>query len=394
MTGAALAFDLQDPRLWMAAGAAGLLVLLLLASLRASSRAARQSEALVQSIQAVGTRVQGLGEAQQRLAGGLSHVAEAQAVAQSAMLATMERRLEEVTKSMGDTLHGQATRTARSLGDLQQRLEAIDKAQSNIEKLSGDVLGLQDILANKQTRGAFGEIQLHDIVQSALPADSYRMQATLSNGRRADCLIHLPNPPGPIVIDSKFPLEAYEALRNARDEREQAVAARDMRTALRSHLRAIAEKYIIEGETADGALMFLPSEAVYAELHASFPEIVREGFSLRVWTVSPTTCMAVLNTMRAVLKDVRMREQAGHVRRELGLLARDVERLGDRVGNLDRHFGQAAKDLAEIRTSAEKAGRRAQRLDNFDFEEIAPQPAEAALRPAGPQPLAEFPRRG
>ncbi|WP_172331910.1 DNA recombination protein RmuC [Mangrovicoccus sp. HB161399] len=386
MTAADLPIDPADPRLWLA-GAAVLLLLLLL-SIRASSRAARQSEALAQSMQAVGNRVQGLGEAQQRLAGGLTHVAEAQAAAQSAMLATMERRLEEVTKSMGDTLHGQATRTARSLGELQQRLQAIDKAQANIEKLSGDVLGLQDILANKQTRGAFGEIQLNDIVQKALPSDSYTMQATLSNGRRADCLIHLPNPPGPIVIDSKFPLEAYEKLRNARDERALAEAARDMRTAVRSHLRAIAEKYVIEGETADGALMFLPSEAVYAELHASFPELIREGFALRVWTVSPTTCMATLNTMRAVLKDVRMREQAGHVRRELALLAKDVDRLGDRVGNLDRHFGQAAKDIADIKISAEKAGRRAQRLDNFDFEEIAPG-AEPPIKAAAGLPLAE-----
>ncbi|MBE3638976.1 DNA recombination protein RmuC [Mangrovicoccus algicola] len=389
MTPADLPFDPADPRLWIGLGACLALAVLVYGA-RASARVARQSEALAQSLAQVGSRVQGLGEAQQRLAGGLTHVAEAQAASQAAMLASVERRLEEVTKSMGDTLHGQATRTARSLGDLQQRLEAIDKAQANIEKLSGDVLGLQDILSNKQTRGAFGEIQLHDIVAKALPSDSYTMQATLSNGRRADCLIHLPNPPGPIVIDSKFPLEAYEALRAAGDDRARAAALRDMRTAVRSHLRAIAEKYIIEGETADGALMFLPSEAVYAELHAGFPDLIREGFAMRVWTVSPTTCMATLNTMRAVLKDVRMREQAGHVRRELALLARDVERLGDRVGNLDRHFGQAAKDLSEIRISAEKAGRRAQRLDNFDFEELGPAgSASAGARAAEGLPLAE-----
>lgn len=248
----------------------------------------------------------------------------------------------------------------------------IDKAQDNITKLSGDVLSLQDILSNKQTRGAFGEIQLNDIVSKALPADSYALQHTLSNGKRADCLIHLPNPPGPIVIDSKFPLEAYEALRNADSQGALNEAARMMKTALRAHIKAISEKYIIEGETADGALMFLPSEAVYAELHANFSDIVREGFAARVWIVSPTTCMATLNTMRAILKDARMREQAGAIRKELGLLHKDVERLGDRVGNLDRHFGQAAKDLSEIKISAEKAGRRAQRLDNFDFEELAP----------------------
>ncbi|MEM7320525.1 MAG: DNA recombination protein RmuC, partial [Pseudomonadota bacterium] len=202
--------------------------------------------------------------------------------------------------------------------------------------------------------------------------DSYALQHTLSNGKRADCLIQLPNPPGPIVIDSKFPLEAYEALRRADNQAQVQEAARLMKTALRAHIKAISEKYIIEGETADGALMFLPSEAVYAELHANFSDIVREGFAARVWIVSPTTCMATLNTMRAILKDARMREQAGAIRRELGLLHKDVDRLGDRVTNLDRHFGQAAKDISEIKISAEKAGRRAQRLDNFDFEEIAP----------------------
>lgn len=179
---------------------------------------------------------------------------------------------------------------------------------------------MQDILSNKQTRGAFGEIQLHDIVLKALPSDSYTMQATLSNGRRADCLIHLPNPPGPIVIDSKFPLEAYEVLRRAETQPDLDMAARLLRQSVRGHIRAIAERYILEGETADGALMFLPSEAVYAELHANFPDLVREGFAAKVWIVSPTTCMAVLNTMRAVLKDARMREQAGAIRKELAEL--------------------------------------------------------------------------
>jgi DNA recombination protein RmuC len=273
---------------------------------------------------------------------------------------------------MAETLNGTATRTARSLGELHQRLETIDKAQANIEKLSGNVLSLQDILSNKQTRGAFGEIQLNDLVRKALPPDAYTMQATLSNGRRADCLIHLPNPPGPIVVDSKFPLEAYEALQRAETPAALTEAARGMRLAVRAHIRAIADRYILDGETADGALMFLPSEAVYAELHANYPEVVREGFAAKVWIVSPTTCMATLNTMRAVLKDARMREHAGAIRRELSELYRDVERLGLRVENLDRHFGMAAKDIADIRISSDKAARRARRLDNFDFEELAP----------------------
>ena len=339
-----------------------LILLLLILALRAANRSARLAEPLAYQMGQLGQRVQGLSDGQHQLAGGLNHVSEAQAAAQS-----------QVSQAMTENLQGTSRRTAQSLGELQQRLQAIDKAQDNITKLSGDVLSLQDILSNKQTRGAFGEIQLRDIVTKALPSDSYTLQATLSNGRRADCLIHLPNPPGPICIDSKFPLESYEALRRAKTDGELTEAARGMRTAVRKHIKDISEKYIIEGETADGALMFLPSEAVYAELHANFPEVVRDGFAARVWIVSPTTCMATLNTMRAILKDARMREQAGAIRRELGLLFADVERLGARVENLDRHFTQAAKDVAEIKISADKAGRRARRLDNFDFEELAPE---------------------
>ena len=365
-------FAWNDPEVLILSAVALILVLLLLMILRSVSRSATAAAPLMREISWLSVRIQNLGDGQERLAGGLHHVSETQAVSQTAMLRVMEQRLAEVQRQMTEALHGTSTRTARSLGELQTRLETIDKAQANIEKLSGNVLSLQDILSNKQTRGAFGEIQLHDIVQKALPKDAYTMQATLSNGKRADCLIHLPNPPGPIVIDAKFPLEAYEAIRRADTPRGVVEAAQQMRTAVRTHIRAIAERYIVEGETADGALMFLPSEAVYAELHANFPEIVREGFAVKVWIVSPTTCMATLNTMRAVLKDARMREQAGAIRKELALLYSDVDRLGVRVESLDRHFGQAAKDIEDIKISSEKAGKRARRLDNFDFEEIAP----------------------
>ena len=362
--------NLSDPLVVIMLGGAGFLFLLLLMAVWASMRTAKFAEPLAQQMGALGQRVQALGEGQERLAGGLHHVSEAQAQAQTSMLQLMEQRLALVQQQMNENLHGSARRTAQSLGDLQQRLSTIDKAQDNITKLSGDVLSLQDILSNKQTRGAYGEIQLNDIVTKALPSDSYTLQATLSNGNRPDCLIHLPNPPGHIVIDSKFPLESYEALRKAKTDRELNEAAKFLRSSIKKHIKDISSKYIIEGETADGALMFLPSEAVYAELHANFPELVRDGFAARVWIVSPTTCMATLNTMRAILKDARMREQAGAIRRELGLLFQDVERLGTRVENLDRHFGQAAKDLSEIKISSDKAGRRARRLDNFDFEEL------------------------
>lgn len=369
----------NDPEVLLIGGAALVLVLLLILILRAAGRSATMAAPLMNELSWLSDRVQLLGEGQERLTGGLTHVSELQAVSQSAMLQVMEQRLAEVQRGMTESLTGTSTRTARSLGELQQRLETIDKAQANIEKLSGNVLSLQDILSNKQTRGAFGEIQLNDIVLKALPKDSYSMQVTLGNGKRADCLIHLPNPPGPIVIDSKFPLEAYEALRRADTPVAVAEAQRMFRTSVKSHIKATAEKYIVEGETADGALMFLPSEAVYAELHANFPELVREGFAVKVWIVSPTTCMATLHTMRAVLKDARMREQAGVIRSTLRMLHRDVELVVERVDKLNVHFNQAKADLDGIGTAAERAGKRAARLDNFDFEELEATPAVPVL---------------
>lgn len=360
---------LDDPVVLGAAAAVVVFVMLLLAVLRAG-RAARSSSDLARSVQALAAKVQGLGEGQMQLSGGLTRVAESQAQSQSATLQLMEARLAEVTRQMGDSLTGASTRTARSLGELQQRLETIDKAQANIEKLSGNVLSLQDILSNKQTRGAFGEIQLNDIVGKALPPDSYTLQATLSNGKRADCLIHLPKPPGPIAIDAKFPLEPWEAMRKAQSDSEVRSAAQAFRTAVRKHIKDVSERYVLEGETADGALMFLPSEAIYAELHGGYPELVREGFAARVWIVSPTTCMATLTTMRAILKDARMREQAGAIRKALRHLHRDVEIVVERVGKLDTHFRQARSDLEGIGTAAERAGKRAARLDAFDFETL------------------------
>ncbi|MEM7544063.1 MAG: DNA recombination protein RmuC [Pseudomonadota bacterium] len=364
--------NLDDPLtliMMLGTGLMLIIMLILLFALAAARRSAKAAEPLALAIQQLGGAVQSLDNGQQQLTGGLRHVSEAQAVAQARMIETMERRLEEVQKNMGESLHGSSQKTTRSLTELQERLAAIDKAQTNIEKLSGDVLSLQDILSNKQARGAFGEIQLNDIVSKALPPDAYSFQTTLSNGKRADCLIRLPNPPGSIVIDSKFPLEAYEALRAADTDRAKLEASRLFKTAVQTHIKAIAERYIIDGETADSALMFLPSEAVYAELHATFADVVREGFARRVWIVSPTTCMATLNTMRAILKDARMREQAGTIRAELSMLTKDMERLVDRVGNLDKHFEQARRDVEQIKTSASKAGSRAERLESFEFDE-------------------------
>lgn len=390
-------FALDDPLVIVAMVGASIVLLfliLLIMAVRAAGQSAKLTAPLTHQINLLGQHVQQLGAGQEQLRGGLQTVSDTQANAQTQVIQTVEARLATVQQQMQDrladnalrsarslsemqermkeALHGSSKQTTTSLTQLQERLAAIDKAQDNITKLSGDVLSLQDILSNKQTRGAFGEIQLHDIVSKALPRDSFSLQYTLSNGKRADCLIHLPNPPGPIVIDSKFPLEAYEALRAAETDWDLKEAVAKMKVAVTKHILDISNKYILEGETADGALMFLPSEAVYAELHANFPELIRKGFDARVWIVSPTTCMATLNTMRAILKDARMREQAGAIRSELSKLVADVDRLGTRVGNLDRHFSQASKDIEEIKISSDKAGKRAHRLDNFDFEELSP----------------------
>ncbi|MDO6591243.1 DNA recombination protein RmuC [Loktanella sp. D2R18] len=364
----------------LAAIAATFVILtLLITTARRAGRSADAVSSIAQQVGQLSQNVVALGQGQSQLAGNIQTVSDAQAIAQVHVIQTMETRLAEVQEKMKDTLTGSSEKTTKSLTQLQERLATIDKAQSNIEKLSGDVLSLQDILSNKQRRGMFGEIQLTDIVSKALPADSYTMQATLSNGKRADCLIHLPNPPGPIVIDAKFPFEAYEAYAAAETKDDQAYALRALGAAVRVHIKAISEKYLIEGETADGALMFLPSEAVYAELHARLPEVVRAGFDARVWIVSPTTCMATLNTMRAILKDARMREQAGEIRKALRLLHRDVGIISEKASKLETHLRQAGEDVSGVLTAATRAGKRADRLDNFDFEDLEQTPSVVAL---------------
>lgn len=306
-------------------------------------------------------------QSQTALTERLQTLAEGQATSQATVMKSLDERLDKVSENMGKNLNETATKTAESLGKLNTRLGVIDEAQKNITKLSGQVVGLQDILANKQARGAFGEIQMADIVQNALPPSAYQFQATLSNGKRADCLLRLPNPPGAIVIDAKFPLEAFSALRAAESEVEKAVAARDFRTAMMKHITDIAARYIVPGETAESALMFLPAEAVYAELHASFDDVVQKSFRARVFIVSPTTLMATLNTVRAVLKDARMREHAHIIQNEVGKMAEDVKRLQKRAANLQTHFGQAGKDVSEIMTSADKIIRHTDRIEEVQL---------------------------
>lgn len=282
---------------------------------------------------------------------------------------TLAERLDKVSQLLGENLNQSTEKTNKSLSDLQERLAVIDKAQANLTDLSTQVVGLQDILANKQARGAFGEIQLNDLVVSALPPSAYDFQVSLSNGRRADCLIRLPNPPGPIVVDAKFPLESFHLLRNAEDDASLQSAKRAFVTAMTKHIADISGKYIIDDETAESALMFLPSEAVYAEIHANFPQVLQKSYAARVWIVSPTTLMATLNTVRAVLKDSQMREQASVIQKEVGVLLKDVERMDKRVDNLSRHFAQAAKDITDIETSSRKITSRGEKIEDLQLGE-------------------------
>jgi DNA recombination protein RmuC len=323
---------------------------------------------------------------QQELAGRLSAFVEQGAAERAELTRTLQERLDGVSKRLGEGLEQSATKTAETLGQLTKHLDVIDKAQQNIAELAGQVVGLQEILDNKQARGAFGEVQLNDLVSAILPPSAYAMQAQLSNGRRADCLIRLPNPPGPICIDSKFPLESYHALRQAQDELQAKQAQRDFRAAMLKHVTDIAQRYIVPGETAESALMFLPSEAVYAELHANFPDAVEQSYRHKVWIVSPTTLMATLNTVRAVLKDARMREQAGLIQAEVMNLLDDVRRLDKRTANLRRHFDQASEDVREIGVSSEKIVRRADRIESVQIEDEPAEPLPAA--PPEPKALA------
>lgn len=297
------------------------------------------------------------------------------------MARTMNEQLDKVSQRMGDSLEKNTKNTTDSLGELKTRLAVIDQAQKNITDLSGQMVGLQDILSNKQARGAFGEIQLNDLVTAILPPSAYDFQVTLKNGKRADCLLCLPNPPGSIVVDAKFPLESYQLLRSAENEGQKKQATAAFRADMLKHVKDIAEKYILPGETAESALMFLPSEAVYAELHTNFPAVVEQSYRARVWIVSPTTLMATLNTVRAVLKDVRMREQAGVIQKEVMTLMDDVGRLDERVEKLKTHFTQAGKDIELIETSSRKITSRGEKIESLQLEEG--ENPESAIQPDG-----------
>ena len=335
----------------------------------------RRIEQLVASQQALTGQLTSLTEQQAASAAGT-----AKAVQESSerLTKSVNDRLEKVQDRMGDSLQKSSKETAESVTKLTERLTVIDQAQQNITKLSTEVVGLQHILDDKQARGAFGEVQLAAIVEDALPNSAYEFQSVLSNGKRADCLIKLPNPPGSVVVDAKFPLTAYRNMLNAEDDAGRTAFAKQLGEDVKKHVRDISERYIIPGETADSALMFLPSEAVYAELHAHHPAIIEASYKARVYIVSPTTMMATLTTVRAVLRDVEMRKQAGVIQTEVGTMLTDVGRLSERVDSLRRHFDQAHRDIDQIEISAGKVQNRGTRIHELDLgdadEKALPEP--------------------
>ncbi|MDA0676050.1 MAG: DNA recombination protein RmuC [Proteobacteria bacterium] len=353
------------PALWILAL---LVAMVAVAVLAVAWRASRREAAIAAEMARLGEATQRMIQ-QQAEAGG--RLVEAQN--------TVSTRLEALGARLNDGLAKQTEKTGESLRDLQVRLAVIDSAQKRIAELSTQVVGLQDILSNKHARGSFGELQLEDLVRQALPPSAFDFQVTLGNRARADCIIILPNPPGPIAIDAKFPLESYRALRAATDDAGRIQAGRAFAADVGKHVKDIAERYIVPGETADGALMFLPAEAVYAELHANFGNVVEDAFRRRVYIVSPTTLMATLNTVRAVLKDSRMREHTGRILDEVQKLLKDVGRLDERVEKLQAHFGQADADIRQILISTGKVMKRADTIESMQIEEVGA--AEALKAP-------------
>ena len=283
--------------------------------------------------------------------------------------ARMEQTLSNFRQQLGQSLQQQTQSTHDNLTKLSERLAVIDRANSQITELTGQVTQLHNILANKTERGAFGEVQLENLVKTVLPPNSYAFQVTLSNQKRADCILKLPNPPGDIVIDSKFPLDAWYNLQNSETKEQQIAARRQLAISVRGHVKDIQDKYIIAGSTAESACLFLPSEAVYAELHANLPDVIDASYKARVWIVSPTTMMATLNTVRAVLRDARLREQTAIIQSEMLKLIEDVSRLDARVENLNRHFSQVQKDISEIQTSTSRISKRSYRITELEVPE-------------------------
>ncbi len=281
----------------------------------------------------------------------------------------IDERLEQISGRVSERLDAGFKQTNETFTNVMTRLATIDEAQKKIETLTGSVVSLQELLGDKRSRGAFGEVQLEALVRNVLPPAGFEMQYTLSSGARVDCMLRLPEPTGLVAVDSKFPLENYHRmLASDRNEVERAQAQKQFRLDVRKHIDDIAKKYIVAGETSDGAVMFVPAEAVFAEIHAYHAEIVVYANARRVWIVSPTTLMAVLNTARAVLKDVETRKQVHIIKDELGKLGADFGRFQSRMDKLAQHIDQAKHDVDEVHVSSRKISERFARIERVELD--------------------------
>lgn len=313
--------------------------------------------------------------AQAEMQGRLATMAEVFGARQAELNQAIGQRLDGMSQRVTATIGEQTRSTHENLRRLQERLAVIDAAQTNIQTLAKDVVGLQAILSNKQTRGAFGQARMETIVADGLPMGAYSFQPTLSNGSRPDCTIRMPNGSPPLIIDAKFPLEAWNAIRSAASPEQGKIAGQQFRRDLELHIRDIAEKYLIPSETQDTAFLFVPSESIFAEIHENFEAIVQKAQRARIVIVSPSLLMLSIQVIQAVLKDQRMREQAHVIQSEVAHLMDDLSRLDERVRKLQGHFAMAQKDVDMIVTSADKLTRRGERIEALEFE-TAKEPAK------------------
>ena len=316
---------------------------------------------------------EGLTKQGDRLGGHLNELREA-------IAGKLDARLDQISHRVNERLDEGFRKTNETFVSVMQRLATIDEAQKKIETLTGSVVTLQELLGDKKTRGAFGEVQLEALVKNVLPTSAFSMQYTLSNGARVDCVLRLPEPTGLVCVDSKFPLENYNRMFEGSDT-ERAAAKRQFRADVRKHVDDIAKKYIIANETSDGAVMFVPAEAVFAEIHAYHGEVVEYAIGKRVWIVSPTTLMAVLNTARAVLKDVETRKQIHVIREALARLGADFQRFDERMKKLADHIRQAHEDAADVQISSRKITQQFLKIESAELDAPAePEPVQERLK--------------
>jgi DNA recombination protein RmuC len=326
-------------------------------------------------------------QSQSEMQGRMAALADVFGARQAELTKALGERLDGMSVRLGTSMTEQTKATHDNLAKLQERLAVIDTAQANIQSLASNVMGLQAILQNKQTRGSFGQARMEAVVADGLPQGAYAFQATLSNGSRPDCIIHMPNGQPPLVIDAKFPLEAWERLREARGADQQTLATREFRRDIEVHIKAIAEKYFLAGETHDTAFLFVPSESIFAEIHENHDMLVQKAHRARIVIVSPSLLMLSIQIVQSVLRDVRMREQAHLIQGEVMRLMDDVNRLDERVRKLQGHFGLVQKDVEDVLTSSGKITSRGRRIETLDFTAVenssATKPASKATGAPG-----------